>query len=242
MRCTLYLNTGDLTVNKPEAQGRKKEFFELAVFLLLIIPSMLISFLSLGKESLGFALVAVSIILRDISLTCLVLFFLWRDGEPLSRLGWKWCRLKEEIALGAILILPVLYAEPLLEKLFEWFGLSSDISRLPRFLTPKGLPQIFLACILAAVAAVAEETIFRGYLLLRLHNLTGSLISAVLISSALFSLGHGYEGAIGVGTVGVLGLILALTYVWRKSLVAPAVLHFLIDFFPLVLLPLLKLK
>ncbi|MGC9196072.1 MAG: CPBP family intramembrane glutamic endopeptidase [Syntrophobacteraceae bacterium] len=229
-------------MNEPEAHWRKKEFFELAVFLLLIIPSMMISFLPMGKERLGFAVMAVSIILRDISLTCLVFFFLWRDGEPLSRLGWKFGRLKEEIALGAILILPVLYAEPLLVKVFQWFGLSSAMSRLPQFLTPKGLPEIFLACILAAVAAVAEETIFRGYLLLRLNDLTGSTIAAVLISSVLFSLGHGYEGAASVGTVGVLGLLLALTYVWRKSLVAPAVLHFLIDFFPLVLLPLFKLK
>ncbi len=229
-------------MNEPEARWRKKEFFELAVFLLLIIPSMMLSFLPLGKERFGFTVMAVSIILRDISLTCLVFFFLWRDGEPLSRLGWKSGRLLEEIALGAILFLPVLYAEPLLEKVFQWFGLSPAMSRLPRFLTPKSLPEIFLACILTAVAAVAEETIFRGYLMLRLNGLMGSVISAVLISSAIFSLGHGYEGAAGAGTVGVLGIILALTYVWRKSLVAPAVLHFLIDFFPLVLLPLFKLK
>lgn len=223
-------------------ESRRKEFFEVAVFLLLIVPSMIISFLSLGGARLGFPVLAVSVIFRDISLTCLVVFFLWRDGEPLARLGWKLTRLKEEAVLGAVLFVPILFGEGLIAKVFEWLGFSSTMSSVPQFLTAKGPLEIFLACILVAVVAVAEETIFRGYLLLRFGELTGSIAAAVLISSAVFSLGHGYEGAAGIGTVAVLGVILALVYVWRKSLVAPVVLHFLIDFFPLVLVPLLKFK
>ena len=224
------------------AESRRMELFEVAVFLLLIVPSMIISFLALGGETLGFTLLAVSVIFRDISLTCLVVFFLWREGEPLARLGWKFTKVKEEAVLGAALFLPILYGESMIERVLEWFGFSPNISGVPQFLTAKGPLEIFLACILVAVVAVAEETIFRGYLLLRFRGITGSIAAAVLISSAVFSLGHGYEGAAGIGTVGVLGVILALIYVWRKSLVAPVVLHFLIDFFPLVLLPLLKIK
>ncbi|MEJ2422781.1 MAG: hypothetical protein P8018_13955 [Acidobacteriota bacterium] len=36
-----------------------------------------------------------------------------------------------------------------------------------------------------------------------------------------------------------LGLVYAVVYVWRKSLVAPMVMHFLQDFGAIVLLPLL---
>jgi membrane protease YdiL (CAAX protease family) len=61
---------------------------------------------------------------------------------------------------------------------------------------------------------------------------------AVLVSTVIFSLGHGYEGTAGVITVGVLGLTFALVYVWRKSLVAPVVMHFLQDFIGIILLPL----
>lgn len=221
-------------------ESRKKELFEVAVFLLLIVPSMIISLPGFGGESLGFPILAVSVIFRDLSLTCLVVFFLWRDGAPLSRLGWTLAGLKEEALLGAALLLPILYGVTILKRVFEWFGLS--VKGVPQFLTPKGPLEILLACILVAVAAVAEETIFRGYLILRFNQLTGSIVSAILISSSVFSLGHGYEGTAGIGTVGVLGVILALLYVWRKSLVAPVVLHFLIDFFPLVLLPLLGIK
>ncbi len=227
-----------------DRSGAEKEFFELCVFLLLIVPSMIISFLTLGagKETPGFPVLAVSVIFRDIALTCLIVYFLWRDGEPLAGLGWKGARLTGEAALGAALFLPILYGESIIEKVFEWFGLPSNMSRVPQFLSARGPFEIFLACIFVAVVAVAEETMFRGYMMLRLNDLTGSMTAAVIISSGVFALGHGYEGAASVGAVFVLGVLLALIYIWRKSLVAPVVLHFLIDFLPLVLLPLFGIK
>ena len=58
----------------------------------------------------------------------------------------------------------------------------------------------------------------------------------------IFSLGHGYEGASGMVTVGVLGFVFAVVYLWRESLVAPITMHFLQDFMGVVLVPLLSLK
>jgi membrane protease YdiL (CAAX protease family) len=58
--------------------------------------------------------------------------------------------------------------------------------------------------------------------------------------AAIFALGHGYEGSLGVVTVGVMGLVFNLIYLWRKSLVAPIVLHFLQDFTAIVLAPYLQ--
>jgi uncharacterized protein len=87
---------------------------------------------------------------------------------------------------------------------------------------------------------VSEEIIFRGYLLLRFSHLLRGLGGAAVLSAAIFSIGHGYEGAAGVVTVGVTGLMFALVYLWRRSLVAPIVMHFLLDFLAIVLVPLLK--
>jgi membrane protease YdiL (CAAX protease family) len=100
--------------------------------------------------------------------------------------------------------------------------------------------EFVLAAILVAVVAITEEMIFRGYLLLRLQTITGSPVAAVLLSSIVFSLGHGYEGTAGVITVGVLGVLFALVYLATGSLVAPIVMHFLQDSISLVLVPLLK--
>ncbi len=90
------------------------------------------------------------------------------------------------------------------------------------------------------VTTGAEETIFRGYLMLRFRALTASTLAAVVFSSFIFSLGHGYEGTAGVVTVGTMGVVFAMIYAWRKSLVAPMVMHFLQDFLTVVLVPLLK--
>jgi membrane protease YdiL (CAAX protease family) len=42
--------------------------------------------------------------------------------------------------------------------------------------------------------------------------------------------------------VGVMGLLFALVYVWRQSLVAPMAMHFLQDFISIVLLPVVGIK
>jgi membrane protease YdiL (CAAX protease family) len=83
-----------------------------------------------------------------------------------------------------------------------------------------------------------SNSIFRGYLILRLKAITASPAAAALLSDGIFSLGHGYEGSAGVVTVGFMGLVFALVYMWRESLVAPIVMHFLQDFIVIVLLPL----
>ena len=111
-------------------------------------------------------------------------------------------------------------------------------TRLPNFLAPAGEFQVVLAVLLVAVVAVAEETLFRGYLIHRLAAITGSEAAAVILSSLLFALGHGYEGTAGVIAVGLMGFLFALAYLWRGSLVAPITMHFIQDFASIVLLPL----
>jgi hypothetical protein len=49
---------------------------------------MALSFFALKRGNLSFALVASATILRDVALVSLIFFFLWRNGEPVSRVGW----------------------------------------------------------------------------------------------------------------------------------------------------------
>jgi uncharacterized protein len=105
-----------------------------------------------------------------------------------------------------------------------------------------GFTKVLSALILVTVAAVAEETVFRGYLILRFEAVTGRTGAAALLSSIVFSLGHGYEGMAGVVSVFSLGMVLALVYLWRKSLVAPVVIHFLTDFATIILPTLLETR
>lgn len=219
-----------------------EQLIEVSVFLFLIVPSMALSFFAVKQGSLSFVLAAFSTILRDLALVSLILFFVWRNGEPVDRIGWTFQNVRKDIALGIALFVPLFYATGLVERTLQAAGFSVPSTPLPSFLAPRGLTESLLAFGLVAVVAMAEETIFRGYLILRLKTVTQSPAAAVLLSAALFSLGHGYEGSAGVVTVGVMGLVLGLVYMWRLSLVAPMLMHFLQDFLGIVLLPLLGIK
>ena len=221
---------------------RKEQAVEVAVFLFLIVPSMLLSLFVVRQGNLSFVLTAVATIFRDIGLVCLILFFLWRNGENVRRIGWSFRRAGREAALGAALFVPFVFGAALLDRILLRLGLSRPATPTPSFLAASGAAEFLLAAVLVAVVAVAEETIFRGYLLLRLQALLRGPALAVLLSSVIFSLGHGYEGSAGLATVGVMGAVFAVIYLWRRSLVAPIVMHFLQDFLSIVLLPLLGVK
>lgn len=215
---------------------------EVAVFLFLIVPSLVLSLFAVRQGSVSFPLVAGATIFRDLSLVCLILFFLWRNGEPLSRIGWTLRGAWREAILGAVLFVPVFFGAVFLEKGLLRLGLSAPATSLPKIFDVDGVPDTVLACVLVVVVAISEETIFRGYLLLRFGPLVRDPVAAVLLSSLIFSLGHGYEGSAGLVTVGVLGGVFAVVYLWRGSLVAPIVMHFLQDFVTIVLVPYLVAK
>jgi membrane protease YdiL (CAAX protease family) len=222
--------------------GQREQLVEVCVFLFLIVPSLVLSFFVIKQGSLSFVLTAVSTILRDLALVGLVLFFVWRNGESVKQLGWTFKGGWRDIILGIVLFIPFSYGAGILENALRAAGFTTPSTPTPSFLAAKGASEVLLAFILVAVVAVAEETIFRGYLILRFKAVTASLTAAVLLSAVVFSLGHGYEGTAGVVTVGAMGAAFALVYIWRKSLVAPIVMHFLQDFIGIVLLPLLGMR
>ena len=215
-----------------------KQLVEVSVFLFLIVPSMALSFFAVKQGSLSFVLVAFATILRDLALVSLILFFVWRNGESVNSIGWTFKNARREFGLGIGLYIPFFFATGLFERALQMVGFSVPSTPLPSFTSPVGMGEFLLGLVLVAVVALAEETIFRGYLILRLRAITARPAMALLLSAVLFSLGHGYEGSAGVVTVGVMGLVLGFVYMWRKSLVAPVVMHFLQDFIGIVLLPL----
>jgi membrane protease YdiL (CAAX protease family) len=81
---------------------------------------------------------------------------------------------------------------------------------------------------LSVTAGVCEEILFRGYLMACLTPFTGAA-GAVLVSSALFGLGHSYQGRGGVIRAGVIGAIMAAMYLGTGSLLAPILVHAMTD-------------
>jgi membrane protease YdiL (CAAX protease family) len=240
----MAINLMEPSISNPgrRAPNWKIQECEVGVFLFLIVPSMMLSLIVTQQGKPSFPVEAIALIFRDLSLVALVLFFLWRNGEPLTHIGWTGRRLVGEAILGVVCFVPFFLSAALLERFLLHLGLTSPSQSRPSFLTAQGPAEFVLGGFLVAVVALAEETIFRGYLLLRFQALLRNTPVAVLLSSAIFAIGHGYEGSAGVVTVGFMGVVFALLYLWRRSLVAPIVMHFLQDFLGIVLLPLLGLK
>ncbi len=221
-----------------EAPRRREHAIELGVFLFLIVPSLVLPIFAVRCVSeTPFTFAAAATIFSDLAFVALILFFLWRNAESVARIGWIRRRVAREVALGVALFIPFAVAAAALEAALRSIGLSS-ITHAPRALSPGQSPwQTVLAAALVFVVAVSEETIFRGYILTRLCESTRSTALALLLSAGVFAIGHAYEGSAGVVTIGTMGAVFGLIFLWRKSIVAPIAMHFLQDFIGIVLAP-----
>ncbi|MCB0037993.1 MAG: CPBP family intramembrane metalloprotease [Anaerolineales bacterium] len=91
--------------------------------------------------------------------------------------------------------------------------------------------------VLAWAGAFSEELFFRGYFVTTLRHLFGNtrlaLTAITILTTALFALGHGYQGWAGVIDTGIYGgLILTLLFLWRGRLTAPIVAHAMWNTYP----------
>lgn len=85
--------------------------------------------------------------------------------------------------------------------------------------------------IVALSAGIAEELLFRGFLLTRIRELTGSTRLALLFTSVLFGMMHihlGWHHALGTGLI---GLCIGAAVIWRGNLFAAVLVHCWIDLF-----------
>ena len=217
------------------------QLFEVLVFLFLIVPSMVMSFFTSAQGSGNFLLMVFAIILRDLALLSLVLYFIWRNNETFSSIGLTSKGIGKEVFIGLLLYVPFFYVTAFLDLLFQHAGLSGT-TKTPSYMGASNMIEYLLAFVMVVVVAFAEEIIFRGYLILRFGYLTRNVFVAILVSTVVFAIGHGYEGSAGVATVAFMGFTFASIYIWRGSLVAPIVMHFMQDFIGVVIIPLLGIK
>jgi membrane protease YdiL (CAAX protease family) len=79
-------------------------------------------------------------------------------------------------------------------------------------------------------AAVVEEILFRGYMIEKVRQLTGSTSLAVFVSVAVFTYAHlsGW-GAVHLIPVCAAAIVFALLYIWRRDLPCNMIGHFIVD-------------
>jgi uncharacterized protein len=140
----------------------------------------------------------------------------WRDvGLGQFKAWWK-------IALWALLaafiisIVANLLVQPLIDRL-----IARPVNN-SRFENLRGHLPVLLGWLSAVWTMVAfgEEMVFRGYLMNRIADLVGrsrtGWISALIGSSLIFGLAHGYQGLAGVISTAEVGLLLGILYLISK--------------------------
>lgn len=97
-------------------------------------------------------------------------------------------------------------------------------------LMPRELTEWLVFVALVSTVSLCEELIYRGFVFAVFRQLGGgSAALAIVGSSALFALGHIYQGRRGAANTFVLGLLLAGARSWSDSLLPPILTHLAVD-------------
>lgn len=149
------------------------------------------------------------------------------DGRRLPQLGFTVPRWRDFTWGIAFLVI----AYPIL-GLFAWtlelLGLAIP-EMVIRALLPVTMPEQAAWVGISFTAAVAEETVFRGYLLVRGEEILRSRRLAVVLSALTFGIGHYYQGWGGVVLISAYGLMFTWLRFRTGSLWACIVAHALQD-------------
>lgn len=162
------------------------------------------------------------------ALTGLSLLVIWHDGQTVADIGFHpWRSWIATVSLGLRLMVAlgmIMAAILWMQRKRRWSETHILMAILPETKVEKGA---FVA--LAATAGFCEEMLYRGFVITRLIQATDHPPSAVILAVIIFSLGHGYQGLIGLLRAGTLGAVLAATFVLTGSMVPGMISHFLFD-------------
>lgn len=95
-------------------------------------------------------------------------------------------------------------------------------------LIPHTEKELKVFMLVSVTAGICEEIMFRGFLIAYLSHYMDTGL-ALILSSALFGMGHLYQGFTGVLRTMFVGAGFAILYALSGSLLAPVILHAAID-------------
>jgi membrane protease YdiL (CAAX protease family) len=143
--------------------------------------------------------------------------------------GVKWSRWQTIIGdLG--IALATLVAMAVIGNLSNTaLGLLQHDSAAFRSMVAQNTVEALAFLLLALSAGFVEEFVFRGYIQRQCQALCGSTVVAGVLQLSIFTLGHLYQGWSRLIPVSLIGLVLTVVALWRKSLIPGMIAHGLGD-------------
>ena len=102
-------------------------------------------------------------------------------------------------------------------------------SALVDYLIPRTGSERIAFAGLSVSAGIAEELVFRSFLIPAVTLASGSLVVGVVVSVGAFALAHTYQGLVGVARVAVLGLVLTAPFLLTGSVYPSMIAHTVLD-------------
>lgn len=102
-------------------------------------------------------------------------------------------------------------------------------SPLVHFLIPRSSSEKIAFIGLSLSAGIAEELVFRSFLIAAMLHASGSMAVAVVVSIAVFAASHAYQGWIGVLRVALLGVVLTAPFLLTGSVYPSIIAHAALD-------------
>jgi membrane protease YdiL (CAAX protease family) len=184
------------------------------------------------------------VVVRQVTMTLAVVAALVLSGVPLDALGLRWrsgatsslASAAVPVAVAAVAVAVVLRAQAALRPARP---LVARLLRPVAALLPTTTAERWHFAGVAVSAGVGEEVLYRGVVVSWLIGTAPTLHrpELALASAAVFGLGHLYQGWAGALATAGAGYVFAAMYFATGSLLAPAVVHVLVDLRVLLLVP-----
>lgn len=102
-------------------------------------------------------------------------------------------------------------------------------SELIDYLIPRHTSERIAFAGLSISAGIAEELVYRSFLIAALTLASGSVAIAVIVSVGAFAISHAYQGVVGVVRVAVLGAVLTVPFLLTGSVYPSMIAHAALD-------------
>jgi CAAX protease family protein len=181
-----------------------------------------------------------NLLIREIVIFALAGFLLALIRSK-EKLGWNSVGL-ERPAIGnsalwmLITIVGVVLAMAAAFGLIHLFGWSFGESDA----TSSHAVPLWLTLLIVIRAGFVEELFYRGYAIERLESFTGSRLIAAGLPLLIFATFHYRQGRAGILIALLIGAVVTAVYMYKRNLWVTITTHFLVDFVPNVLVPLIS--
>lgn len=165
------------------------------------------------------------------SLTAVAIALWVWHGRPWALLGvvprLTWALLGVAVGLAVIVPIVLVQRRKALDDEEALLRLRERMRHIERMM-PRSGDELRWFGGLALTAGICEELLYRGYLIWYLTTWM-AIVPAVVVASAVFGLGHLYQGARGVALTAGVGVFMSAVYLLTGSLFACMAIHALMD-------------